>query len=88
MNNARMRSAAGAALLSVVFSAGAMAAAPKNSEQPDKEMLRMMDLLKNMDMIKQIDLMQDMQNVDPAGEASAGSGAQKSQVVKKGEAAK
>jgi hypothetical protein len=84
-----MKVAARLAFMSVLLSSGAIAAVAKDTERPDKEMLQMMELLKNMEMIKNIDLMQDMQNVDSsAAGAAADSSAQKSQVVKKKEAAK
>jgi hypothetical protein len=83
-----MRVAAWLVFVSLLLSSRAIAAAPKDAERPDKEMLQVMELLKNMEMIKHIDLMQDMQNVDSSGGATADTGAQKSPVVKKREAAK
>ena len=51
----------------------ALAAAPaavsatKETDVPDKEMLKMMEFLKEMEMIKQLDLMRDMHQVDAVG---------------------
>jgi len=84
---ARMNVAVRLALVSLLLYGAAIAAVPKDSERPDKEMLQMMELLKNIDMIKNIDLMQDMQNVDSSSGAAV-DGPQKSQAVKKKEAAK
>lgn len=39
-------------------------AATKDSEPPDREMLKMMELLREMEMIKQIDMLQDMQRLE------------------------
>ena len=49
-------------------------AATKDSEPPDREMLKMMELLREMEMIKQIDMLQDMQrleNSDPVKDSAA-----------------
>ena len=83
-----MKPAAWIALFGVLVSTASIAAVPKDNDRPDKEMLQMMELLKNMEMIKQFDLIQDMQKVESAGEAAPGTTTQKSQVVKKREAAK
>ncbi|HKY08109.1 MAG TPA: hypothetical protein VJQ55_07710 [Candidatus Binatia bacterium] len=39
-------------------------AATKDSETPDREMLRMMEFLRQMEMIKQMDMLREMQHVD------------------------
>ncbi len=70
--------------LLIMIAGTSVAAAPKDNDRPDKEMLQMMELLKEIDMIKQIDLMQDMQKVESAGQTTL----QKSPAVKKREAAK
>jgi tellurite resistance protein len=82
-----MRRVASIALLIAVVAA-TFAAAPKDSDRPDKEMLQMMELLKNMEMLKQIDLMQDMQKIDSTSGAAAGGSSQKIPAVKKPEATK
>jgi hypothetical protein len=83
-----MKLAVWIALLGVFIVGPLNAATPKDNNQPDKEMLQMMELLNNMEIIKQIDLMQDMQKVEPVGEPAASTASQKSSSVKKKEAAK
>lgn len=39
-------------------------AATKDSEPPDRAMLKMMELLREMEMIKQIDMLQDMRRLE------------------------
>ncbi|MEX0802193.1 MAG: hypothetical protein WD688_02560 [Candidatus Binatia bacterium] len=38
--------------------------ATKDNQQPDREMLRMMELLRQMELIKQIEMMQEMDNLE------------------------
>ena len=83
-----MRLAALTALLSLFVAATSSAAATKDSERPDKEMLQMMELLKNMEMIKQIELMQDMQKVESSAEPGAGATSRKFPAAKKRESTK
>ena len=40
-------------------------AATKQVEQPDKEMLRMMDFLKDWDVINNMEMMKDLQQIAP-----------------------
>ncbi|HEY7167109.1 MAG TPA: hypothetical protein VIB79_21275 [Candidatus Binatia bacterium] len=75
------------ALLVLAFAAPSHAAT-NDSDHPDKEMLRMMDLLKDMEMIKQLDLMQDIQKVDSPAGSTARSPAGKPVPAPKREAAK
>ena len=58
-----MRFCAWVLALTLGISAIAFAAA-KDSEPPDREMLKMMELLREMEMIKQIDMLQDMQRLE------------------------
>ena len=62
-------------------------AANKDSQPPDKEMLRMMDFLREMEMIKQAEMMQDLSQVEPVGQSSD-TRPQKSLPSKRKEAAK
>jgi len=39
-------------------------AATKDSQPPDREMLKMMEFLREMEMVKQIDMLQDMQRLE------------------------
>jgi hypothetical protein len=45
-------------------------AATKAAEQPDKEMLRMMDFLKDWDVINNMEMMKDLQQVAPEANQS------------------
>ena len=63
-----MKYANGLTLALVLAAAPPAAAATKDQEIPDREMLRMMELLKEMEMIKQIEMMQDLHHVGPAGD--------------------
>jgi HAMP domain-containing protein len=71
-----------------LFVALAGFAATKNTEPPDREMLRMMDLLREMEMIKQIDMLQDMHNVEAGVEPVKSATPQKAAPGKKKETAK
>jgi hypothetical protein len=55
-------------LILAVFTTGF--AASKDSQSPEKEMLRMMDFLREMEMIKQAEMMQDLSQVDQVGQSS------------------
>jgi hypothetical protein len=50
--------------LALVLAAGRAAAATKDQEIPDKEMLRMMEFLREMEMIKQMDMLRELHQVD------------------------
>ena len=50
-------------LLLVLFAAVIARAATKD-QQPDREMLRMMDFLREMEMIKQMEILRDMHAVE------------------------
>lgn len=64
-------------------------AATKQAEQPDKEMLRMMDFLKDWDVINNMEMMKDMQQVAPeTGQAPQPSSVREPTPLKKKEAAK
>ena len=55
--------------LAVVLAAAPPAlSATKDQEQPDKEMLKMMEFLRDMEMIKQVEMMQDLHHVESVGE--------------------
>jgi hypothetical protein len=45
--------------------------ATKESQSPDKEMLRMMDFLREMELIKQAEMMQDLSQVREFGDPSS-----------------
>jgi len=47
--------------------------------EPDKEMLRLMELLREWEMLKNLDLVRDLEKVERAGELSPEPSAQKSQ---------
>lgn len=63
-------------------------AATKDSDRPDREMLRMIDFLKEMEMIKQIEMMQDMQQFEQIGDQMPRGSAKTSLPAKRKEAAK
>ena len=64
-------------------------AATKQVEQPDKEMLRMMDFLKDWDVINNMEMMKDMQQVAPeTGQAPQASRAREPTPSRKKETAK
>ena len=83
-----IKTAAVIALLVFVFAAGNTHAATTHADQPDKQMLQMMDLLKEMEMIRQIDLIRDIPKIDPAARKGIAAGAGKSAPAKPTEAAK
>ena len=58
-----MRFSAWVLALTLGISAIAFAAA-KDSEPPDRELLKMMELLREMEMIKQMDMLRDMQHLE------------------------
>jgi hypothetical protein len=63
-------------------------AATKQVEQPDKEMLRMMDLLKDWDVINNMEMMKDLQEVAPEAGQPPRSGGRAPVPTRKKEAAK
>jgi hypothetical protein len=63
-------------------------AATKDSERPDKEMLRMMDFLREMEMIKQVEMMQDLSQVEQVGDQISDAPARKSSPSKRKETPK
>jgi hypothetical protein len=71
-----MRFSAWVFALTLGISAIAFAAA-KDSEPPDREMLKMMELLREMEMIKQMDMLRDMQHLENSDQVK-NSAAQKS----------
>ena len=54
--------------LALVLAAASAAAATKDQQLPDKEMLRMMEFLKEMEMIKQMDMLRELHHVDGVGD--------------------
>ncbi len=74
-------------LLFVMQPLGSLAAT-KPAEQPDKEMLRMMDFLKDWDVINNMEMMKDMQQVAPETQQPSRSGARAPTPMRKKEAAK
>ncbi|HEY7317537.1 MAG TPA: hypothetical protein VIE89_08185 [Candidatus Binatia bacterium] len=71
-----MRPVAWLVLLAALTASQAGFTATKDSQPPDKEMLRMLDFLRDMEMIKQAEMMQDLSQVeqveDPNSEARSG----------------
>lgn len=63
-------------------------AASKPAEQPDKEMLRMMDFLKDWDLINNMEMMKDLQQVAPEPGQPPRAGAREPAPARKKEAAK
>jgi hypothetical protein len=63
-------------------------AATKQVEQPDKEMLRMMDFLKDWEVINNMEMMKDMQQVAPETNPPPRAGAREPTPMRKKEAAK
>lgn len=63
-------------------------AATKQSEQPDKEMLRMMDFLKDWEVINNMEMMKDMQQVAPETNQPPRADAREPTPMRKKEAAK
>ena len=63
-------------------------AATKPAEQPDKEMLRMMDFLKDWDVIDNMEMMKDLQQVAPEAAQPPRAGAREPERTRKKEAAK
>jgi hypothetical protein len=63
-------------------------AATKQVEQPDKEMLRMMDFLKDWDVINNMEMMKDLQQVAPEADQPPRGGAREPGPARKKEAAK
>jgi hypothetical protein len=52
-------------IIAVLLAPIASLAASKESDQPDKEMLRMMDVLKDWDVINNMDMIRDLQQNGP-----------------------
>ena len=63
-------------------------AATKQKEQPDKEMLRMMDFLKDWDVISNMEMMKNMEQIAPEVGQSPRPGARAPAPLQKKEAAK
>ena len=63
-------------------------AATKQTETPDKEMLRMMDFLKDWEVINNMEMMKDMQQVAPEMQPPPRSGTRAPTPMRKNEAAK
>jgi hypothetical protein len=83
-----MGQAAGLSVLLVLSVSTAGFAASKDSQPPDKEMLRMMDFLREMEMIKQVEMMQDLSQVERVGDQNSDTRVQKPLPSKRKEAAK
>ena len=83
-----MRHLAGLSVLLVLAVSTAGFAASKDSQPPDKEMLRMMDFLREMEMIKQAEMMQDLSQIEQVGDQSPNTRLQKPVPSKRKEAAK
>jgi hypothetical protein len=75
-------------LLLVLAVPPVVSAATKDTEPPDKEMLRMMDFLREMEMIKQAEMMQDLSQVEQIGDPSSDNRVRKPLPAKRKEAAK
>ena len=83
-----MRQVIGLTLLLVLSVSTAGFAASKDSQPPDKEMLRMMDFLREMEMIKQADMMHDLSQMERVGDQNSDAHLQKPLPSKRKEAAK
>jgi hypothetical protein len=53
--------------LLLAASSSAAFAATKDSDPPDREMLKMMEFLRQMEMIKQMEMLRDMQHLEGDG---------------------
>jgi hypothetical protein len=71
----------------LVFPLSSMAAT-KQTETPDKEMLRMMDFLKDWEVINNMEMMKDMEQVAPETQPPPRSGTRAPAPARKSEAAK
>jgi hypothetical protein len=60
--------------------------ATKDTQPPDREMLKMMEFLRDMEMIKQMEMLQDMQHLETVGDSKTAP--QKTAPVKKKESVK
>jgi hypothetical protein len=83
-----MQRSIAAASLSLTLAASEVAAATKEAQQPDPEMLKMMEFLREMEMIKQIDILKDMQQVESVGDPQKVNAPSKTAPVKRKEATK
>jgi hypothetical protein len=84
-----MRKSVGAALLLFTLRVStALAASSKDIQQPDPEMLKMMEFLREMEMVKRMELLREMHQVESSGDAAKVSAPQKSAPVKKKETVK
>lgn len=63
-------------------------AATRDGDQPDREMLRMMEFLREMEMIRQIEMMQDMQQLEQSADQAPRGAPQTSAPAKRKEAAR
>ena len=75
-------------LLLVLAGSTAGFCASKDSQPPDKEMLRMMDFLREMEMIKQVEMMQDLSQVEKAEDQNSDNRSQKPLPSKRKETAR
>ena len=64
MTKTAMRLPRAIGVLLLVLTSTPISAANKDPEQPDKEMLRMMDFLRDMEMLKQMEMMPDVQHLE------------------------
>lgn len=83
-----MRQVAWLILLGVLAVSRAGFTATKDSQPPDKEMLRMMDFLREMELIKQAEMMQDLSQVGQIGDQRPDPPARKPVPPKRKEVAK
>ena len=83
-----MRHTAGLTLLLVLVVSTDGVAASKDSQPPDKEMLRMMDFLREMEMIKQVEMMQDLSQVEKTEDQKSDTRSQKPLPSKRKETAR
>jgi hypothetical protein len=83
-----MRYPRGMLLLAFLLFPLSSMAATKQTEAPDKEMLRMMDFLKDWEVINNMEMMKDMQQVAPETQPPPRSGARAPAPARKNEAAK
>jgi len=83
-----MRPVAWLVLFAALTASQAGFTATKDSQPPDKEMLRMMDFLREMELIKQAEMMQDLSKVEQFGDPSSDNRVRQPLPAKRKEAAK
>lgn len=68
---ARLKMLAGSSLF-LAWTASNGVSATKDTQPPDREMLKMMEFLREMEMIKQMEMLQDLHHLENAGDPKTG----------------